>query len=59
MDFARVAALCGAPAYRGRLLFSAGEKPHLALKVRKGEDVLKLAERLVGDLQAAPPSAGG
>ena len=48
-DLERVSRLCGAEKYKGRLLFSAGEKPYLSLKVRKGEDVLKLGERLVAD----------
>ena len=54
VDFGRVSALCGGSAYRGRLLFSAGERPYLALKVRKGEDTLKLAARLIQDFQEAP-----
>ena len=58
VDFGRVSALCGGSAYRGRLLFSAGEKPYLALKVRKGEDTLKLASRLIQDFQAAAPAQG-
>ena len=56
VDFARVAALCGAPAYRGRLLFSAGEKPYLSLKVQKREDVLKLSAQLVQDFHSASPA---
>ena len=54
VDFAKVSSLCGGAAYRGRLLFSAGEKPYLALKVRKGEDALKLAARLVEEYRATP-----
>lgn len=53
VDFGRVSSLCGSPAYRGRLLFSAGEKPYLALKIRKGEDALKLSSRLIEDYGAA------
>ena len=53
-NFAKVSSLCGGAAYRGRLLFSAGEKPYLALKVRKGEDALKLAARLVEEYRATP-----
>ena len=59
VDFGKVSALCGGQVYRGRLLFSAGEKPYLALKVRKGEDVLKLCAKLVEDYektQAVPPA---
>jgi len=53
VDFGKVSALCGGQVYRGRLLFSAGEKPYLALKVRKGEDPLKLASKLIADFAAA------
>ena len=59
VDFGKVSALCGSPAYRGRLLFSAGEKPYLALKVRKGEDALKLGAKLVEDYQKAQPVPSG
>ena len=55
VDFQKVSALCGGQTYRGRLLFSAGEKPHLALRLKKGEDPLKLATKLVEDY-AAPAS---
>ncbi|NCB62042.1 MAG: transcription-repair coupling factor [Clostridia bacterium] len=48
-DLGRVSQLCGSDYYRARLLFSAGERPYLALKVRKGEDVLKLSTKLVED----------
>ncbi len=51
-DFERIAVLCGNEKYKGRLLFSAGEKPYLSLKVKKGDDVLKLGERLVNDYHA-------
>ncbi len=52
-DFARVAELCGQERYKGRLLFSAGEKPYLSLRLRKGEDVLRLGRRLVEDYAGA------
>ena len=55
-DFAQVAAVCGLPKYKGRLLFSAGEKPYLALRLKKGDDVLKLAGIVLEDLAQA---AGG
>ena len=51
-DLERISLLCGSERYKGRLLFSAGEKPYLSLKVKKGEDVLKLGERLVRDYDA-------
>ena len=58
VDFQKVSALCGGTAYRGRLLFSAGDKPHLALRLKKGEDPLKLSAKLVEDYAApAAPSA--
>lgn len=55
-DFAQVAAVCGLPKYKSRLLFSAGEKPYLALRLKKGDDVLKLASIVLEDLAQA---AGG
>ncbi|UQT49522.1 hypothetical protein M5E87_06830 [Flavonifractor plautii] len=35
-DLQRVSALCGLEKYRSRLLFSAGERPYLALRLKKG-----------------------
>lgn len=46
-DFARVARLCGLPEYKGRILFSAGNEPHLSLKLVSGEDVLSAAGKLM------------
>ena len=46
-DLQRVSTLCGR--YKGRLLFSAGERPYLALRLKKGEDVLRLGRKLVED----------
>jgi len=48
----RVSNLCADPRYKGRLLFAAGEKPYLSLRLRKGEDVLNAARRLVDDYAA-------
>jgi transcription-repair coupling factor (superfamily II helicase) len=48
----RVSLLCAAPAYRGRLLFSAGERPYLSLRLKKGDDVLSLARTLIRDYAA-------
>ena len=53
-DLERVSRLCGGAAYRGRLLFSAGEKPCLVLRLRKGEDPLRCARKLVEDYAAQP-----
>ena len=52
-DLRQVSALCGSAAYQGRLLFSAGDKPYLSLRLRKGEDVLRLSRSLVDDFAAA------
>ena len=52
--------VCALPKYHGRLLFSAGEKPHLALRLRKGDsNLLKLAETVVADLEEQKESAEG
>ena len=48
-DLQRVSALCALDKYRGRLLFSAGEKPHLALRLKKGEDPLKWGRKVMED----------
>lgn len=48
-DLQRVSALCGLEKYRSRLLFSAGERPYLALRLKKGEDALKFGRKLVED----------
>ncbi len=48
-ELERVSSLCAREKYRGRLLFSAGEKPYLALRLKKGDDVLKLGRKLVED----------
>ena len=53
-DFQKVAQVCSDPKYKGRLLFAAGEKPHLALRLKKGDDVLKLAALVLKDF-AQPP----
>ncbi len=43
----QVSNLCGSERWKGRVLFSPGEKPALTLRLRKGEDPLKLARALV------------
>ena len=48
-DLRQVSELCGGSKYKGRLLFSAGEKPYLSLKLKKGEDALRAARALVKD----------
>ena len=44
-----MSALCAGSKYKGRLLFSAGDKPYLSLRLRKGEDPLKAARQVVED----------
>ena len=51
-DLRQVSALCAGERYKGRLLFSAGEKPYLSLKLKKGEDTLRAARQLVEDYAA-------
>ena len=48
----QVSQLCGGEKYKGRLLFSAGEKPYLSLRLKKGEDALRAARALVTDYAA-------
>ena len=48
-DLKRVSALCALEHYKGRLLFSAGEKPYLALRLKKGEDPLKWGRKVMED----------
>ena len=50
-------AVCGLEKYKGRLLFNAGEKPYLALRLKKGDNVLKLAGIVLADFQGAEPTA--
>ena len=47
LDFAAVSGACGAPDFKGRIFFSAGKTPELRVKLKKGEDSLKLAEQFV------------
>ena len=54
-DLKRISDLCAQTRYKGRLLFSPGEKPYLSLHLRKEEDVLKAARKLVEEY-AAPES---
>ena len=55
-DLQRVSALCGLEKYRARLLFSAGERPYLALRLKKGEDALKFGRKLVEDYAKTAPA---
>ncbi|MDD4715156.1 MAG: transcription-repair coupling factor, partial [Oscillospiraceae bacterium] len=51
-DLQRVSALCALPKYRGRLLFSAGDRPYLSLRIKKGEDVVRLSKSLAEEFGA-------
>jgi transcription-repair coupling factor (superfamily II helicase) len=48
-DLRRVSTLCTQERWKGRILFSAGEKPALTLRLKKGEDPLKFARAMVED----------
>lgn len=52
-ELERVSRLCAQEKYRSKLLFSAGEKPYLSLRLKKGEDALKLGRKLVEDYTKA------
>lgn len=46
-DIRAISLLCSDKRYKGRLFFSAGEKPYISLRITKGADVLREAETLV------------
>ena len=48
-ELRRVSTLCAQDRWKGRILFSAGEKPALTLRLKKGEDPLKFARLMVED----------
>ncbi len=55
-ELERVSRLCAGEKYQGRVVFAAGEKPYLALRLKKGEDALRWGTRLVEDYaKTAPP----
>ena len=53
LDFAAVSACCAAPEFKGRIFFAAGKQPQLTVKLAKGEDALKAAQKLVGSYALA------
>ena len=57
-DLRRVSLLCGEPDYKGRILFSAGEKPMLSLRLKKGEDVLRAAHKLLESYEKTEDPTG-
>ncbi|MEG1999804.1 MAG: TRCF domain-containing protein, partial [Evtepia sp.] len=52
--FARISILCAEEKYHTRLIFSATQKSHLAFRLKKGDDVLRIAQRVVKDFSAIP-----
>jgi len=52
-DFAAISSVCAEPGYKGRIFFSAGEKPMLSLRLKKGEDPLKATQTMVEQYQRA------
>ena len=46
-DFRRLAALCGMPEMKGRLMLNAGSSPYVSLRLRNGENALAMAGKLV------------
>ena len=57
LDFAAVSACCAAPDFKGRIFFAAGKQPQLTVKLAKGEDALKAAQKLVGNYAVARSSS--
>ncbi|MBP3633004.1 MAG: transcription-repair coupling factor [Oscillospiraceae bacterium] len=55
-DFAAISQVCDKPAYKGRIFFAAGEKPMVNLRLRTGEDPLKMTKALIADYKAAKPA---
>ncbi len=46
-DLRKISALTAAPRFKGRILFSPGDKPLLSVRLKPGEDVLSMGRRLV------------
>ena len=51
IDVPALMSVCAMAGYRSRLMLSAGEKPHLTLHLKKGENALSAAGKLVEDLR--------
>ena len=58
-DLRRVSTLCSQERWKGRILFSAGEKPALTLRLKKGEDPLKFARLMVEDYAGTEEGSSG
>ena len=46
-DFAAISSLCEESSFKGRVFFAAGKTPAITVKLKSGEDALKLAQLLV------------
>ena len=46
-DFAAISSLCEEASFKGRVFFAAGKTPAITVKLKSGEDALKLAQLLV------------
>ena len=58
IDLQRVSALTAVPRFKGRILFSPSEKPTLSLRLKPGEDVLQMGQKLTAAyLQLGAPPA--
>ena len=51
-DFARLSALCGDSAFKGRLLLNAGSSPYLSLRLERNERAMDMARLLVDKYSA-------
>ena len=56
-NFPAVSAICAEAAFKGRIFFAAGEKPVVNLKLKKGEDPLKLTQELIKRYQIVTAGA--
>ena len=52
----RISTLCAERKYQGRLVVVPGERPCIALRLKKGEDALKWSRKLVEDYSATAPA---
>ena len=51
-DFAAISEVCARDVYKGRIFFAAGDKPMVNLKLKKGEDPLKMTQSLIKEYTA-------
>jgi transcription-repair coupling factor (superfamily II helicase) len=57
IDFSAVSGVCAEPSFKGRVFFSAGREPMLTVKLRRGDDPLKLAQKAVSLYSSCRPQA--